>query len=91
MSGNNVSDISSEGTLQRVMRDHALAALMVVLTLVTMINGVIIGVAIAVMANNGEKMDQVRRTAEANQAWQARLVGAVEARGIEVPPLPKEN
>lgn len=91
MSDNNVVEISQESILQRVIREHALAALMVVLVMVTMINGIIIGAGIAVMSNNTGNVEILQRQFEANSAWQARLVGAVEARGIKVPPHPNEE
>lgn len=86
-----VSDISKESVIQRVIRDNALAALMVVLAFVSMVNGIIIGVSIAVMINNTSRVEALQRQFEINAAWQGRLIGYVQAAGIEVPPQPIEE
>lgn len=87
---NEVSDLNRESVIQRVIRDNALAALMVVLALVSLLNGLIIGVCIAVMVDNGQKIEQLNRSYEVNAAWQARLLGVIQAAGIE-PPSKQEN
>lgn len=82
---NEVSDISKESIIQRVIRDNALAALMLVMAFVTMVNGIIIGVCIAVIINQGERYDALRVQYEINNVWQSRLIGVLEQQGIEVP------
>lgn len=87
----NASDINKESVIQRIIRDNALAALMVVLALVSLINGLIIGVGIAVMINHAAKVDQLQRQAEINAAWQANVMNAVRAANIQVPNQPIED
>lgn len=82
---NNVAEISRDGVLQRVLRDNSLAALMLVLVMVTMINGIIIGMGIAALDNQGEKYDALRVQYEINGTWTSRLIGILEREGIEIP------
>lgn len=82
---NEVSDISKESIIQRVIRDNALAALMLVMAFVTMVNGIIIGVCIAVIINQGEKYDALRDQVAIDSTWKSRLIGILERDKIEVP------
>lgn len=86
-----VSEISNESVLQRVIRDHALAALMVALVFVSMVNGMVIGAGVTVMLNNSARVETLQRAYEVNSAWQGRLIGYVQAAGIEVPPQPTQG
>lgn len=84
-----VTDISRESALQRVLRDHALAALMLVLTLVALINGFIIGLGMATMNNQTREIQTLRTTVEVNNIYVGNLHAWIEARGLEgTPPMP---
>lgn len=85
----NVSDINSESRYQRVIRDHALAALMLVLSMVTMINGLIIGVGIAIIISQGERYDQLSEHYYISSIYQRNLHADLQAQGFKPPPLPE--
>lgn len=85
---NEVSDLNRESIIQRVIRDNALAALMVTFALVTLLNGLIIGVCIAVMVNNASAIERLQRQYEINAAWQGQVMRTVSAAGITIPPPP---
>ena len=80
-----VSDINRETELRRVVRDNAPAALMVVLALVSLANGLIMGVTIAVTLQNSETNAALQRQVEIDQVWKSRLIGVLERHNINVP------
>lgn len=86
---NRVSEISRENIIQRVIRDNALAALMLVLALVTMINGIIIGTGIAVIINQGDRYDQLSEHYYINSIYLRNLHADLQAQNFEPPPLPE--
>lgn len=85
------TDINRETVLNRVLRENALAALMVVLTIIGLVNGVIIGLGIATMNQNTQAYEKLVRTYEINSVYLAGLQAQLRTMGIEPPPQPKES
>lgn len=84
---NNVSEISNENWLQRAFRDNALAGMMLVLYLVSTVNGVVIGIGIAAIMNQAERYDALRAQYEVNTIYVRALHADLKAKGFEPPPL----
>ena len=84
-------EISQESTVNRVLRENALAALMVVLTVIGLANGLLIGLGIAVGLMQADKMEKLEGMYYEHSIYTKNLHADLEARGFEPPPLPDPN
>ena len=80
-----VSDINRETELKRVVRDNAPAALIVLVALISLVNGLIMGIGIFAMLANSESNAELQRQVEIDQVWKSRLIGVLERHDINVP------
>ena len=90
-----VSELNRESLLNRVLRDNALASLMVILTVMGFLNGLVIGLGVGRFESAAEGMKEdfstLKSQYEIDQIFKQRLIVTLEAHNIPVPEVPKQE
>lgn len=86
----NVSDISRESAWSRALRTDSLAGMMLIVVLISLINGMIIGLGIATLNNSTQAMKNLQTAYEVNSIYMGNLDAWLRSQDLDPPPLPPQ-